>query len=185
MENDVTIKFSEEGGRQLKVTLTNTSTPQTIHFTLAGSFRRRSEILTAITSDGVRTPKINSATFYTITLDDIQQDTHKRLKNKNKGHSIEFTFNNSLETYAFYLALTKGHSDTISCEGDEDAFKQARKKRRGGRRTPTRRAPHSGLARSTLRRQKRVNVRKRRNRSGTHKKAINRGHGKVFTRRRI
>ena len=183
MEYDVNITFSIEGGRQLKVILTN-HTNQTIHFTLAGPFRRQSEALSTFFG-GVRTPRINRATFDTITLDDIQQDTYKRFKNKNKGHSIEFTFNNSLETYAFYLALTKGHSERISCEGDEDAFKQALEKRRGGRRTPTRRAPHAGLARTTRRKQKRVNVRKRRNRSGTHKRAINRGHGKVFTRRRI
>ena len=180
MENDVTITFSKEGIRQLKVIITNTSSGNTRHFTLAGLFKS-GKVPLARTD---RTPKIHSATFDTITLDDIQIDTNTRLKNKDKESLIKFTFNNSLETYAFYLALTKGHSDKISCDGDEDAFKQALKKRMGGRRTPTRRAPHAGLARSTRRRQKRVNVRKRRNRSGTHKKAINRGHGKVFTRRR-
>jgi len=180
MENDVTIKFSEEGRRQLKVIITDTRTGgDTKPFTLSGPFKSGKVSFARTT----RTPKIHSATFDTITLDDIQIDTNKRLKNKDEKSLIEFTFNNSLETYAFYLALTKGHSYKISCDGDEDAFKQALKKR-GGRRTPTRRAPHAGLARSTRRRQKRVNVRKR-NRSGTHKKAINRaGHGNVFTRRR-
>ena len=121
-----------------------------------------------------------------IHLQNIQGGiSYSRCKSTNKDsqkYVLKFRFeNNTLESYVFYLVLAQGGHDNQLEYGGQHKFTQGG----GRRRTPTRRAPHSGLVRSTRRRQKRVNVRKRRNHSGTHKKAINRGHGKVFTRRRI